>query len=110
MKYCSHCGNQLVDEAYVCPNCGCRVQRDPAAAEMVSEGFVIAIKIFMILGIVASACLLIPLCWTIPMTKYAFRKLNNHEPIDIGFKVCTLIFVNLIAGILLLIYDTINQN
>lgn len=23
MKYCSHCGNQLVDEAIICPKCGC---------------------------------------------------------------------------------------
>ena len=23
MKYCTHCGNQLVDEAVICPKCGC---------------------------------------------------------------------------------------
>ena len=23
MKYCSHCGNQLADEAVICPQCGC---------------------------------------------------------------------------------------
>lgn len=23
MKYCSKCGTQMVDEAIVCPNCGC---------------------------------------------------------------------------------------
>ena len=23
MKYCSHCGNELVDEAIICPKCGC---------------------------------------------------------------------------------------
>ena len=26
MKYCSQCGAQLVDEAVVCPQCGCPVQ------------------------------------------------------------------------------------
>lgn len=26
MKYCSQCGAQLVDEAVVCPQCGCAVQ------------------------------------------------------------------------------------
>ena len=26
MKYCSQCGKELVDEAVVCPNCGCAVQ------------------------------------------------------------------------------------
>ena len=25
MKYCAHCGAQLVDEAVVCPKCGCAV-------------------------------------------------------------------------------------
>ena len=25
MKYCSHCGKTLLDEAVVCPNCGCAV-------------------------------------------------------------------------------------
>lgn len=23
MKYCSHCGSQLADEAVICPSCGC---------------------------------------------------------------------------------------
>ena len=26
MKYCAQCGAQLVDEAVVCPQCGCPVQ------------------------------------------------------------------------------------
>lgn len=25
MKYCSHCGAELVDDAVVCPKCGCAV-------------------------------------------------------------------------------------
>jgi uncharacterized membrane protein YvbJ len=25
MKYCSHCGHELVDDAVVCTNCGCAV-------------------------------------------------------------------------------------
>ena len=25
MKFCSHCGKELVDEAIVCPGCGCGV-------------------------------------------------------------------------------------
>ena len=25
MKYCEKCGNQLLDEAVMCPNCGCAV-------------------------------------------------------------------------------------
>lgn len=26
MKYCTHCGNQLLDEAVICPGCGCAVE------------------------------------------------------------------------------------
>lgn len=32
MKFCSKCGNQLVDEAVVCPNCGCAVVESGATA------------------------------------------------------------------------------
>lgn len=33
MKFCSKCGNQLVDEAVVCPNCGCAASDGGAAAK-----------------------------------------------------------------------------
>ncbi len=26
MKYCSHCGKQVLDDALICPGCGCSVQ------------------------------------------------------------------------------------
>ncbi len=26
MKYCSHCGKQVLDDAIICPGCGCSVQ------------------------------------------------------------------------------------
>lgn len=45
---------------------------------------------------------IIPLAWGIPMTISVGRKIKNDAPITTAFKVCTLIFVNLIAGILLL--------
>lgn len=46
MKFCSKCGNQLVDEAVVCPKCGCPangtapVTSRPVQTE--SNGFAIA--------------------------------------------------------------------
>lgn len=35
MKYCAHCGAQLVDEAVVCPHCGCAVAptKNPNASQ-----------------------------------------------------------------------------
>ncbi len=26
MKYCSHCGSEIMDEAVICPKCGCPVE------------------------------------------------------------------------------------
>ena len=33
MKYCSECGNGLLDEAVVCPKCGCPVPKGPGQSE-----------------------------------------------------------------------------
>lgn len=43
-----------------------------------------------------------PLAWVIPMSIIILKKMKNKEPIGVGLKICTLIFVNTIAGILLL--------
>lgn len=56
-------------------------------------------KIAAISGFISA---LVPLAWAIPMTVVIFRKLRNYERIGMGMKVCTLIFVSLVAGILLL--------
>ena len=45
---------------------------------------------------------LIPLCWVIPMTIKIHNSLKNGEKLSTAFKVCTLIFANIISGILLL--------
>ena len=31
MKFCNKCGKELMDEAVVCPNCGCPQQANPVA-------------------------------------------------------------------------------
>lgn len=28
MKFCTHCGKEVLDDAVICPNCGCSVQYD----------------------------------------------------------------------------------
>ncbi|MBR4766103.1 MAG: zinc ribbon domain-containing protein [Clostridia bacterium] len=60
------------------------------------------IKAFMIVGCVTFGWLIIPLFWCIPMTVKAFRCLDSGEPMSLTFKVCSLIFVNLIAGVCML--------
>jgi hypothetical protein len=97
-----------------CGNCGVPVAGQAAEAERVyvppyydqprrrDDGMVTVAKVFLILGCIGFGAFLIPLAWCIPITVSIFRKLNSGEPIDTGLKVCALLFVNLIAGILLL--------
>ena len=111
MKFCSRCGTQLVDEAIICTGCGCAVTPTQNAVATTTavptqkdSGIVIATKIFMILGTIATACslFLIPLAWCIPMTVVYFKKIKENQPIGTGFKVCSLLFVSIIGGILML--------
>lgn len=77
---------------------------NPAATYQRDAGMVTAIKVFLVLGCINSFFWgFIPLFWRIPMTVHAFKKLDNNEAMSTGFKVCSLIFVNGIAGILMFI-------
>lgn len=147
MKYCTHCGAEIDENAEICRNCGCRVEGAKAATNQTDNSSKSddvlgkAAKVFMILSIVAivlgalfnliiaggvnllngtnefteeelgmaqtmyiilAVCELIALAWVIPMTISVSRRVKNCEPIGTGFKVCVLIFVNIISGILLL--------
>ena len=101
MKYCAKCGAQMVDEAVVCTNCGCAAAANQPAK---SSDLSTAAKVFMIIGTVVMglSCYLIPLAWCIPMTISYCKKIKNGQPIGTGFKICSLLFVNMIAGILML--------
>ncbi len=68
-----------------------------------NDTLAICIKVFLVLGCAAgaTACLL-PLAWCLPMTISIWKSLDNRQPISTAMKVCTLLFVNLIAGVLLL--------
>ena len=104
MKYCSECGNELLDKAEICPRCGCRVSPPQTAGKSSSsnEDLDLITKIFLILGTITLGAFLIPLAWCIPMTVHAFECINENKPLSTGFKVCTLLFVSMIAGILML--------
>ena len=108
MKYCQHCGAQIADEAAFCVNCGNAVgtqqaQQTQQAVQSESSTLRTVAKIFMVLGCISTAWFfLIPLCWTVPMTVHYWRAVADNRPVGTGFKVCSLLFVNLIAGILML--------
>ncbi len=65
-------------------------------------GYGAAMYSSIIIGIAYIVASCIPLAWCLPMTLTLNRKIKNHESVGIAFKICTLIFVNTIAGILLL--------
>lgn len=100
MSYCTHCGAQVNDEAVVCVNCGCAIKS--ASKDNSNRTMKTLILVFLILGCISGASFLIPLAWCIPITISIKNKMDNGEPISTGLKVCTLIFVSVVAGILLL--------
>lgn len=104
MKFCPTCGKELIDEAEFCPGCGCSVAVKKATTEAQpgNDGLAVAAKIFLIIGCIAQGWLLLPLAWTLPITISICNKMKSGEQISTGLKVCALLFVNTIAGILLL--------
>ena len=57
MKYCSQCGKELVDEAVVCPNCGCAVQAPANQQEdKPSAGLNILAFLFPVIGLILFLC------------------------------------------------------
>lgn len=102
MKYCSKCGKEINDTDTFCPSCGNKV--DGNQTNQTNNTLRTIAKVFMVIGTVANALLgfLIPLCWCIPMTVSYFNKVESGEKVSLGFKICTLLFVSPVAGILML--------
>lgn len=108
MKYCSKCGNELLDEAVMCPKCGCMVENRAEENKTKTDNdnvINIIVKVLLLLGCIGGAFLfLVPLIWCIPITVKIFKCLKNGEEISTGLKVGS-IFVNFIAGIILLVRE-----
>ena len=103
--FCVHCGNEVSDEAVICIHCGCALKPQKLNSGS-NQSSVSTLKtvanVFMIISTILMGFYLIPLIWCIPMLCCYSSKIRNGEPISIGFKICILIFVSLIGGILLL--------
>ena len=59
MKYCTHCGNQLLDEAIVCPKCGCAVGGAIISRmeDVPSSGLNVVSFLFPIVGLICYAAM-----------------------------------------------------
>ena len=146
MKYCSHCGTAIPDEAEICMHCGCRVGAPAKKPQNENDktlgliakifliitdvsiatsalSFLFIILVFGVLGktipgftpndqialaivngtfVAMLIFALVPLAWCIPMTVVVHRRLRDKQPIGTGFKICVLLFCNVVSGILLL--------
>ena len=120
-SFCPYCGKAV---GYFAPRVGARQSGLKTAAEIfaviscVRFAFSALYGIFFLVAafiygeadpdfasnasIVGGLVMALPLCWAIPMTISLFRKAKSGEYISVGFKICVLIFLNIIAGILLL--------
>lgn len=52
MKYCSHCGQEIMDEAVICPHCGCAVAAPAAGKDEPNKGLNIISFLLPIVGAV----------------------------------------------------------
>lgn len=57
MKFCTHCGSELADEAILCPNCGCAAQTEPPKEDKRSVGLNILGFLFPLVGLILYLCL-----------------------------------------------------
>lgn len=79
------------------------VSMDPSMAEVFdtidTAQLAEIVKTVVIVGTIFG---LIPLCWRLPMSKKILKAMKEGTTLTTGFKICTLIFVNAILGIILL--------
>lgn len=59
--------------------------------------------ILNVISCVAFCWLVVPLAWLIPMTVHTWGIYKGNKANTVAFGVCTLLFANLIGGILLLV-------
>ncbi len=124
MKYCTQCGSVMKDDDMFCSSCGAKAKdvnvsnsgRDyfnDDEDETVIKGYnkrtkpsglAQVAKVLMIIATVINGItFIIPLFWCIPMTKRYSVATRNGGDVGVAFKVCTIIFVSPLAGILMLI-------
>ena len=70
-----------------------------------SSGLLLAAFIFNLITTICVAVVIIPLAWCIPMTVHSYGVYKGTKPNTVGFGVCTLLFLSLIGGILMLVAE-----
>ena len=115
-KFCSNCGTEMPESFPFCTNCGQSFNKDTnyytnnnSKELKLSEVGAIRIitLILMILCTIANAFMyfFIPLLWCIPMIISYVKNIKEKKPISTSFKVCTILFLGIIPGILMFCDD-----
>ena len=133
-KYCTKCGGKVSSESTICVHCGCLLGKNVFSSKN-NDSIDTAIKAFLNITIFLSVIyigiqvglliyffavnktyLLMPyivymcvgLIFSIvnmALSDIALKKIEKKQPFNVGFKICILLFANLIAGILLLVNE-----
>ena len=129
--FCPNCGSENADGSTFCTSCGTNFGNVAQAAgyapqpapqpvqqpfsqpmqpvqpvrQMSSSDSTLRLVNFIlcIISTVAMGWMLIPLAWMVPMTIHSWGIYKGKKRNTVAFGVCTLLFVNLIGGVLLLV-------
>lgn len=97
MKYCSHCGKEVHDDAVVCIHCGCSLTGQPTAAvpgDAPNTGFAVLGFFFPIVGLIL---------YLINKEKFPQKAKSAGKGALIGFGIGILssIFFAIVDGVVL---------
>ena len=111
-KTCPSCDAEMPSKFPICTNCGYSFKSekqlfvfnnsvtDPSPLQIISLALMIIISL-----ILAFCFFFIPLLWCLPMTIYYANNIRKQKSTHIAFKICTIIFVGIIPGIVMLFDD-----
>ena len=120
MLFCVKCGSELPSGASFCPVCGHAVE-DGTRLDLPSVGIngrpmrkkMTALsrlaRAMMFVGMGISAFAIFPLIWTIPMAEHYNRSILEGHDVSTAFKICSLILVSRVAGVLMLMDSKNNE-
>ena len=133
MPYCPYCGSEVLNGSNFCPSCGKNLNEPNKSEEATSSfenetsssenrfsnsystkkdsssgksdvkmaAFVLCVITCVVYAVTIVG--LFGLIWCLPMTLKINKSIKENEPLSPGFKICVLLFVNTIAGVLLLV-------
>ncbi len=89
MKYCTHCGKEIMDEAVICPGCGCPTTVETAPVKIAVPKSAKSASVFGVLSVVIFAPLGIPAII-----------LANKSKTETGGVMCKQAKTGLVCGII----------